>query len=117
MAEGSGQGLALGTTGSSGAGAAPQYGPYLARLRRLIQEALRYPPAARRRGLTGTVQLEITMLPNGAIDSVLLLRSSSHPILDEAALDAVRALPPLPFPAGLDARSLTVRLPVVFELQ
>ncbi|MBI4242105.1 MAG: energy transducer TonB, partial [Candidatus Rokubacteria bacterium] len=69
------------------------------------------------RGLTGTVRMEIVVHPDGAIAGVSLLQSSSHPILDQAALDAVRRLQPLPFPAELPPRTLSVRLPVVFELR
>ncbi len=93
------------------------YGPYRAALRHRIQEVLRYPGAARRRGLSGTVELEIVVQPSGAVADVAVVDSSSHRILDEAALEAVLNLPRLPFPDGLQPRSLTVRLPVVFELR
>lgn len=110
------QRLALAVPGAGPGGPPAEYGPYLARLRQRIQEALEYPPAARRRGLTGTVHVEIVIRPDGAVGQVSVLHSSSHRILDEAALDAVRRLPPLPFPAELPPRTLRVRLPVVFEL-
>ncbi|MBI4562916.1 MAG: energy transducer TonB, partial [Candidatus Rokubacteria bacterium] len=77
----------------------------------------RYPLAAQRRGLSGTVHMEVVILPTGAVGSVSLVRSSSHAILDEAALDTVRGLPLLPFPPELPLRTLRVRLPVVFELR
>jgi len=86
-------------------------------VRRLIQESLQYPLAARRRGLKGTVHLEILIKPDGAISAVSVIGSSSHQMLDEAALEAVRNLGPQPFPAGLMPRPLRVRLPVVFDLQ
>jgi protein TonB len=107
--------VALGTGGATGGEG--DYGPYRAALRRRIQEVLRYPSAARRRGLSGTVELEIVVQPSGAIADVAVVDSSSHRILDEAALEAVLNLPRLPFPDGLQPRSLTVRLPVVFELR
>ncbi len=80
-------------------------------------EALRYPPPARSRGLSGTVLLDISIRSNGAIGDVSVTRSSSHPLLDEAALEAARSLAPQPFPKGLTPRPLRVRLPVVFDLQ
>lgn len=104
-------------SGTGGIGGEGDYGPYRAALRRRIQEALRYPGVARRRGLSGTVELEIFVQPNGAISDVAVVDSSSHRVLDEAAMEAVRSLPPLPFPSGLTPRSLRVRLPVVFELR
>src|SRR5262249_52691878 len=89
----------------------------LASLRRQVAESLRYPPVARRRGLTGTVYLEITIQTNGAIGTASVVASSSHPLLDEAALETVRHLPRLPFPAELPPRRLRVRLPVIFRLE
>jgi protein TonB len=93
------------------------YAAYLWRLRERVQEALRYPAAARRRGLTGTVTLEMTVLATGAIGPVMVVNSSSHALLDEAALDTVRSLRPQAFPADLPARTLRVRLPIVFDLR
>ncbi|MBI4591774.1 MAG: energy transducer TonB [Candidatus Rokubacteria bacterium] len=116
-----GQGVAEGLVGAvpSGGegGIQAEFGPYLAGFRRRIQESLHYPPAARRRGLGGTVQLEIELLPTGKVASVVVRSSSSHAILDEAALDSVTRLSPVPFPPGLAPRPLKVRLPIVFELQ
>jgi protein TonB len=72
---------------------------------------------ARRRGLSGTVELEILIDSSGRVGEVEVVRSSSHALLDEAALDAVRSVPPLPFPPELPSRPLRVRLPLVFDLR
>jgi protein TonB len=109
--------LALAAPGEGPSGVPAEYGPYLARFRQRIQEALVYPLAARRQGLSGSVELEVLVEPNGQIRSVRLLSSSSHAVLDEAALDAVRALAPLPLPEHLPRRPLKIRLPVVFHLR
>lgn len=114
---GQNQDLALALPGAGQGGLSAAYGPYLALIRQKIQDSLEYPLAARRRSLTGTVHMEIVIQPTGAIGSVSVLRSSSHSILDEAALDAVRRLPALSFPVELPPRTLRVRLPVVFELR
>jgi protein TonB len=111
---GSGGGsLALAVPGDGG----DPYASYLAMLRRRVHEAMRYPAAARRRGLTGTVHLDIVLEPSGRIADVALARSSSHGVLDDAALDAVRSLGRVPFPDDVRPRALRVRLPVVFELR
>jgi periplasmic protein TonB len=105
---------------SSGIGAgsaAVVYGPYLAALRQRIQESLRYPASARRRGLAGTVSVEILILANGTIGEVALLESSTHAVLDDAALETIRALPRMPLPRELPARPLRVRVPVVFQMR
>lgn len=112
-----GHGFALATNGSGAGGPAAEYGPYLARLRERIQGSLTYPLAARRRGLAGTVNLEIVIRPDGHIGTVAVADSSSHAILDEAALQTVKRLAPEPFPSDVPPRTLRVRLPVVFALE
>lgn len=112
-----GSGLAVATPGEGAGDPGAAYAAYLGRLRQRVHEALRYPAAARRRGLTGTVILELTVKPDGAIGRVVVVNSSSHAMLDEAAMESVRGLRPQPFPGDLPSRMLHVRLPVVFELQ
>lgn len=105
---------ALAVPSDGGVGA---YGAYLALLRGRLHELLEYPPAARRRGLTGTVHLEIALEPSGRVSDVMLVRSSAHDLLDRAALEAARSLRRVPFPPDVRPRALRVRLPVVFELR
>ena len=113
-----GSGVALAPVGPSGKGGTggSEYGPYYRQIRQRIQETLGYPAAARRRGITGTVLLELLIKPDGAISAVVK-ESSSHRVLDDAALETVRNLPRQPFPAGLVPRQLTVPLPVMFDLK
>ena len=106
-----------GAGGGIGDGAGTEYADYLARVRQRIQESLRYPPTARRRGVTGTVQLDISIGVDGAIAAVSVDTSSSHEILDRAAVEAARSAPRVPFPRDVRAAPLRVRLPVRFELQ
>ena len=108
--------LALAVPRDGGGGGA-EYEEHLALLRRRVQESLTYPAAARRRGLTGTVQVELEIQPTGVIAQVALAVSSSHRVLDEAALEAVRGIGRLPFPPNVRPRVLRVRLSVVFDLQ
>lgn len=111
------QGFALATPGAGPGGPGAEYGPYLGRLRQRIQGSLTYPLAARRRGLAGTVSLEITIRPDGTFSVVSVADSSSHALLDGAALETVKSLPPEPFPSDVPPRILRVRLPVVFALE
>ena len=111
-----GSALALGSPG--GAGAIPaEYGPYLRRFRERVQESLVYPLAARRQGLRGTVELDVWLDPAGRVRDVQVTRSSSHELLDDAAVETIRRLGPLPFPESLPRRALRIRLPLVFELR
>jgi len=113
---GSGSRVAL-APGGTGGEPGSEYGGYLAGVRRRIQESIQYPTSARRRGVKGTVNLEILIRADGAISSVSVAGSSTHSELDEAAVEAVRSLSPQPFPAGLKPRPLRVKLPIVFDLQ
>lgn len=101
----------------SGSGGDGEYAGYYALLRRRLQEALRYPPAARRSGVSGTVELRVVITPDGTVSSVTVAKSSSHRILDEAALEAARRLPRIPFPDGLTPREVDATLPIVFNLR
>ena len=112
----SGQALAL-TAPGGGSGVGPEYGPYLAALRQRIQQSVRYPATARRRGISGTVNVEILILANGAVSDVTVLDSSTHQALDEAALDTIRALPRMPLPPDVPARPLRVHVPIVFQMR
>jgi TonB family protein len=108
--------LALAIPGD-GSGIGGEYDGYVALLRRRVQEALAYPATARRRELTGTVQVEVEVQPTGAITRVALAAPSAHRVLDEAALEAARGVDRVPFPPGVRPRALRVRLPVVFDLR
>ena len=110
--------LALAVPGSGGGDpAAADYAGYYDSLRRRLYESLTYPAVARRRSLTGTVIVDVEIDASGKVGRVTVVDSSSHAMLDEAALDALRAVSRVPFPPGVPPRRLRVRLPVVFEIR
>lgn len=110
--------LALATPGPGGSGAPPpEYGPYLRHFRQRVQESLIYPLAARRQGLGGTVELHVWLEATGRVRDVQVARSSSHGVLDAAAVETIRRLGPVPFPDSLPRRPLLIRLPLVYELR
>lgn len=110
-------GLAPGAWSGHSSGIPPEYAPYLRRFRERVQESLVFPLAARRQGLHGTVELDVWLDPAGRVRDVRMARSSSHALLDEAAVTTVRQLAPLPFPESLPRRILAIRLPLVFDLR
>ena len=110
--------IALATPGPGGSGAPPpEYGPYLRHFRQRVQESLIYPLAARRQGLGGTVELHVWLEATGRVRDVQVARSSSHSVLDAAAVETIRRLGPMPFPDSLPRRPLLIRLPLVYELR
>ena len=109
--------LALAGPGTGRSEVPAEFGPYLASFRQRIQELVIYPLAARRRGLAGRVEVEVLLEPSGRVRDVTVVASSSHSLLDEAAIEAVRSLQPVPLPEALPRRPLRVRLPIVFDLR
>lgn len=75
-----------------------------------------YPPAARRAGAEGTVQLAIELSAQGEIAAVVLLVSSGHRALDEAAAAAVRRWRCHPPRAGGQALAAQARQTLRFVL-
>jgi TonB family protein len=112
-----GSSAALAPPGEGRGGIPPEYGPYLQRFRRRVQQSLTYPLAARRQGISGRVELEVLLEPSGHVGAVRVVSSSSHDVLDDAALAAVRGIAAEPLPEHLPRRPLRVRLPLAFELQ
>ncbi len=53
-----------------------------------------YPPEARSQRLFGELQLAVTILPDGTVESVKIVRSSNHTVLDQAAVETVRLAAP-----------------------
>jgi protein TonB len=65
---------------------------------------LNFPNEARRRALSGNPVLEVAIGADGALEQVVVRRSSGHPELDQAAVNIVRLASPFdPFPAAMRA--------------
>ncbi|RMD68336.1 MAG: energy transducer TonB, partial [Gammaproteobacteria bacterium] len=77
----------------------------------------RYPRLARRRGLEGEVLLEVKVGSAGLPLRVRVVRSSGHPVLDRAALEAVSRWRFAPARRGGIPVTATTRIPVRFRLE
>ncbi|MFZ5765778.1 MAG: energy transducer TonB [Thermodesulfobacteriota bacterium] len=75
-----------------------------------------YPPLARQRGLTGTVEIDVLVSPHGRAAEIRLVRSSGHALLDRAALDALRQWRFVPGRRGNETVAMWVRIPIRFAL-
>jgi len=107
-----------GQQGDGPAGAIPpEYESYVRALRQRVQERLVYPWAAVRLGQQGVVELEVRLGADGRLVAVEVVAGVSADALRGAAVSAVRSSAPFPFPPGLTARPLVVRLPVEFRLR
>ena len=65
-------------------------------LRQRDAEGLFYPAEAIAQGLQGEVQVLMILDPSGQVSAARVEQSSGHPLLDAAALRAVRSLRSLP---------------------
>jgi protein TonB len=63
---------------------------------------LNYPEEARKKKLYGNLRMLVTLLPNGNVAKIEILKSSGHVVLDQAALRIVRMAAPFPsFPDAM----------------
>lgn len=87
-----------------------RYHGYMSRLKERIEQIWRYPPDAAMRGIYGDLYISFTILKNGRLSSVELVRTSGHRSLDEAAMQALKdgqPFWPLPDEWGKDAVEIT----------
>lgn len=71
---------------------------YPAQVLAWIERNKRYPPRASDRRLEGEAVVALTLDRRGRLRRVELIQSSGHPLLDEAAIDAVQRADPFPRP-------------------
>ena len=63
---------------------------------------LNYPEEARKQKIYGQLRMLVTVLPDGSIHDITILKSSGHRVLDDAAVRIVRLSAPFaPFPPAL----------------
>lgn len=89
---------------------------FLASLRSTIQNNLRYPPAARRRGMQGEVEVQFTLNESGSISSINILSGES--IFHNAVKAAVTSASGVNIPKNLsDSLPLEINLILEFTLK
>jgi periplasmic protein TonB len=84
---------------------------YDGKVRSKLNRAFRYPVQAKREKLQGVAHVRFTLSANGSASNVSIVKSAGSPILDQAALEAVRRaspFPKIPEAAGLTSRTFTV---------
>ena len=90
---------------------------YFDMVRMRIESNKEYPPAARARQVEGRVTVRFTIAPDGSVQAAEVVKSSKKGILDEAALNAVRASSPFPrLPRHLFSGELPLEITILFEL-
>ena len=75
-----------------------------------------YPVLSRRLSEQGRVLVDVYILPDGRVGEIKLRQSSGYPLLDSAALDAVRRWRYVPARRGNDAIPFWYIQPMIFSL-
>lgn len=86
-----------------------RYASYTQTVKQWIESRWEYPDLAKQYGLQGRVVVEFTILQNGHVEFLTLVRSSGSKLLDEEAVRAIKAAVPFrPFPRSIQESSLRI---------
>lgn len=83
-----------------------KYAAYMEAWRAKVERVgnLNYPDEARRRGLSGSLILDVALNADGSVDDIIIRQSSGESVLDDAAIRIVRlAAPFAPLPPNIRA--------------
>lgn len=86
-----------------------RYFSYLNGIKRKIELVWNYPEPAARRGQQGMLELSFTIRKDGVLEDVRLVKSSGYPMLDDAAISAIKVAAPYnKFPKGFNLERITI---------
>jgi len=91
------------------------YGWLAETLWKRVQALKRYPLKAAADRVTGQVLVAAVVQADGAIAEVRITESSGFPLLDEAAVEAVRNASPLALLRSLDHAQVSVEIPITYH--
>lgn len=82
-----------------------------------IKKHQKYPRAAQRRGIKGTVNVDFLLYRDGTLGDIKIIKESNHQILNNAAIESIRAGEPYPpFPSGMQGKTIRIGVPITFNL-
>lgn len=97
-----------------------QYANYLDAWRAKVEKIgnLNYPRQALQQKITGSLLLDVAIKPDGSLDSIKVLRSSGHAVLDQAAKRIVRMASPFaPLPNEILKETDILHIPRVWQFK
>ena len=86
--------------------------------RKYFQQNINYPKEARKKGQEGKVFVKIRVIENGSIDTSFVIRTSSYPLLDDAAVQCIQNMPTWTpgYKDGIPVK-VSIIIPVSFKLE
>lgn len=104
-----------GRSREAGSGAAANSN-YKGKVRAKIARSTQMPSKAKRLGISGRAQVQFVITSSGAAQNIVVASSAGNPMLDEAAVSAVRRASPFPrMPDGMTQLDITV--PIIFNVK
>ncbi len=95
-----------------------RYWYYIVGIKRRIELQWDYPDIAIRKGQQGKLFISFSVKRDGGLDSIELIRGSGYPVLDNAALTAVRLADPFnPFPKTFEINRVTIQASFEYVLE
>lgn len=77
-----------------------------------------YPAEARQQGIYGSLLLEVAIVSDGNLEDIRVVRSSGHPVLDNAAMRIVRMAAPFsPFPEAMREKTDVLHITRTWEFR
>lgn len=94
-----------------------KYYGYKTRLKEKIEGIWKYPREAAEKGIYGDLVIQFTILKDGSLGAIELIRTSGYKMLDDAALEALRdAAPFWPLPKEWTDNTFTIQGHFVYTL-
>ncbi|MBI1912372.1 MAG: energy transducer TonB [Deltaproteobacteria bacterium] len=87
-----------------------RYQKYLLNMRDRILRKWDYPLLAAQNGWHGVLRIDFVIKKDGTLGDVKLLKSSGYPVLDDAAITAIKLAEPFPpFPDNFDIEEISIK--------
>jgi len=87
-----------------------RYANYLVNMKRRIELYWDYPEVASRNGWRGRLFIDFTIKKDGTLGDVILVKSSGYPVLDDAAITAIKlAMPFSSFPENFGIEQINIK--------
>ncbi len=87
-----------------------KYQRYLLAMKDAIERRWDYPAMAAANGWQGILRIDFTINKDGTIRNIKVLKSSDYPVLDDAAVTAIKLAAPFPpFPANFQIKEINIK--------